>query len=518
MNQCPDLPGAGKLAQTVYQQYPRVVVGVGALASDALPGRLDDWASRRAGRLTYRTLTEFAGPSAEGGKYDCPCGRITSESLGRRLSIQLKPGIRWAQGSSTLGNADVARLLLDMAVPGNPNYRVNWADCLTAVSLRGTYGIDVELHQSHVCPEAMLQMVVRPRGSAEKPDQPPPANGPFVLHAHSPQETVFASNEQYFAARANQPKEVVERRFDSIAAAVFALRRGDIQVLDRVNPWTLASLRQDAQIVVEPYALPLIHCLIPNLRRPLMSDRNFRRALAFGIQRQAILQQITGGAAIPGCAVTSSPFPIGVGANDPMGYATDETIEPRPYEPRLAVALCFVALETFSKTPEGKGQKLKTVPKLTLACPPDEIAKVACASIKKQLALVGIPVDVRVLEGPLPANIPDDVDILYSELAMWEPVVDARRLLGENGMVGQCSAYMNLALRQLDEAAEWVQVRESLRHVHRLVHDDIAVIPLWQLAEHFAYRKDLRGMASKPVILYQNVEQWRPAFPSSADQ
>jgi hypothetical protein len=284
-------------------------------------------------------------------------------------------------------------------------------------------------------------------------------------------------------------------------------------MLDRVNPWTLASLRADPRVVVEPYALPLVHCLIPNLRRPLMSDRNFRRALAFGIQRQAILNQLLGGAQIPGCVVTSSPFPLGISVNDPMGYASDETIEPRPYEPRLAKALSFVALETYSKLQQGKGKELKTVPKLTLAYPPDEIARLACASIKIQLGLVGIPIELRVLDSPLPTKIPDDVDLMYAELAMWEPVIDARRLLGENGMVGQCSSYMSLALRQLDEASEWVQVRGSLRRVHRLAHDDIAVVPLWQLIEHFAYRDNLRGVAPRPVTLYQNIEQWRPASP-----
>ena len=45
------------------------------------------------------------------------------------------------------------------------------------------------------------------------------------------------------------PKEVVERRFDSVAQAILALKKGDIQVIDRVNPWSLASLRSDRKSV-----------------------------------------------------------------------------------------------------------------------------------------------------------------------------------------------------------------------------------------------------------------------------
>ena len=115
-----------------------------------------------------------------------------------------------------------------------------------------------------------------------------------------------------------------------------------ILVLDRVNPWNLATLRADPHLVVQPYALPLIHCLIPNMRRPLTADRNFRRALAYGITRDAILQQMLGGVDVPGCYVTSGPFPRGIDPGDPMGYAYDDSIDPRPYLPRLAMALASV--------------------------------------------------------------------------------------------------------------------------------------------------------------------------------
>ena len=89
----------GELAKTVYQNYSRVVVGVGAISGNPLPDRPDDWTARRDSRLLYRTLTEFIGASSEGGKYDCPPGMISSGNLGRRLTFQLKPGVGWAEGT-----------------------------------------------------------------------------------------------------------------------------------------------------------------------------------------------------------------------------------------------------------------------------------------------------------------------------------------------------------------------------------------------------------------------------------
>lgn len=508
----PDLPGARQLALTVHRKFSRVVVGVGSFAVDFTPGKLNDWPARRDSRLVYRTLAEFAGPSIEGGNYICPVGEISSEALGRRMAIKLKPGIRWAKGDNTLSNSDVSIRLLEMAVPGNPAYRLDWADLIGAVSLRGVYGVEVELRRAHVRPEAMLQIVLTPQNYTASSGEPPPTNGPLVVKSRSEQETIFTANDQYFAVEPGQPMEIVERRYDTVALAVRALKRGDIEVLDRVNPWTLTELRREEELVVQPYALPLIHCLVPNLHRPLLSDRTFRRALAYGIHRWAILELMLGGKEVPGCKVTSSPFPLSIGPNDPMGYASDESIKPRPYEPRLTIALANVSLQNYIDSPAGKKQKLEEMPTLVLAHPSDEIASGACASIQLQLKLVGIPVELRPITGPMPERVPDDVDLLYVELATWEPVVDARRLLGEDGMSGKCSPYMSQALRRLDEAVEWGQVRTCLHRVHRLAHADVAVVPLWQVVDHFAYRERVRGISTRPVSLYQNIEQWRPAF------
>jgi ABC-type transport system substrate-binding protein len=513
----PELPGARDLARTVYRTYPRVVVGVTAPAGDALPNRLDDWATRRASRLLYRTLAEYAGASTEGGKYDCPMGDFSQQALNRRLAIKLKPGIGWADGVANLTNTDVARRLLAMADPTDPGYRVDWADLLLAVSTSGVYNVEVEFRRPHVRPEAMLQIVLTPRGAPIKAGDPPPVNGPFVVASRSPEDTVLAANSHYFATQKGQPKEIVERCYPDINKAVAALRRGDVLVLDRINPWNVAAIRGERDLVVQAYAAPLLHCLIPNLRRPLPADRNFRRALLYGIARQAILQQMLGGGEVPGCAVISGPFPQGVDASDPMGYAYDDSVEPRPYEPRLAAALANVTLKNYCKARKIQDKKPK-LPTLILAHPADEIATAASLSIQKQLKLVDIPVELRKIKGPMPAKVPDDVDLLYVELPMWEPLVDARRILGEDGMSGGCSPYMTLALRQLDEAVDWSQVRECLHRVHHIAFDDTAVIPLWQLIECFAYHQSLRGIAARPVSLYQGVEQWRPPFQYPAEK
>ena len=108
------------------------------------------------------------------------------------------------------------------------------------------------------------------------------------------------------------------------------------------------------------------------------------------------------------------------------------------------------------------------------------------------------------------ANDDLDYDLLYAELAMWEPIIDAGRLLGPKGLTGGCSPYMSLALRKLEDAGTWPDVRMRMRDVHQIAYDDVAVIPLWQTVNYFAYRGSrIDGIGDRPVILYQNIEDWQ---------
>lgn len=517
----PALPGARDLAESVHRKYPRVVVGVTLPAAGPRPGGLHDWAACRSGRLIYRTLTEFVGPSGEGGQYRCPVGQMTLEPLERRITFQIRPGLRWSASQATLSGYDVSRRLLAMADAGDPAYRADWAGLLRGVAARGVYRVDAQLRFDHVRPDALLQTTLVPYTSLEAPNRPPPANGPYLLTSQTQRQTRYRANASYFASRPGQPKEIVERHYTRGARAIRALQHGRAHVLDRVNPWSWDTVRREKGLVLRPYAMPWVHCLVPNRRRPLTAHRAFRRALVYGIHRRVILDQLLGGElersaadGATGCRVLSGPFPARASFDDPISYARDPTIEPRAYHPRLAIALAETSRREVAAAgdQDHAGKPPATIPRLVLAHPPHEPARLACTAIQRQLRLVGIPIELKEHAGPPPAQIPEDVDLLYAEVAMWEPVVDARRLLGEDGLAGRCSPYMSLALRQLDHAADWQHVRQILQRIHRIAHDEVAVVPLWQLTEHFAYHKNLTGIGARPASLYQNVEQWECAF------
>ena len=138
----PDLPGARELARDVHRKYARIIVGVSEFSPHEIPGGIDDWAARRDGRLLYRTLTEFMGAGPEGGQYACPVGEI-ADTLDRRVTIQLKPGIRWAEGNAVLTGSDLSRQLLALADPGSAAYPRNgpicWPPCRSPASTALTW-------------------------------------------------------------------------------------------------------------------------------------------------------------------------------------------------------------------------------------------------------------------------------------------------------------------------------------------------------------------------------------------
>jgi tetratricopeptide (TPR) repeat protein len=501
----PELPGAKDLAQSLHQKFPRVVVGVSEPADRCRDSsRIDDWAARRGGRLIHRQLAELAGPGPQGGRYVCPVGSLEVDPKGQQVTVKLSPGLLWANREGSLSSYDVERRLLAMGTAGDPLYRADWAEWFNDIDVRDDATLVIRLARPHLRPEALLRTMLLPCPgglvAAGPSDLERISNGLYAPTPLSPHDEVSFRNYRYTPSSGSRhPREIAERCYLQMSKAVAALRRGEIEVLDRLDPWDIVAVRTIPGVKVETYRMPLVHCLIPNRRRPLVGQRGVRRALVYAIDRGAILRTLTGGADLPDCQVVSGPFPARIGGAKPPLPAYDEAIAPLAYDPRLAALLLRDAAGDMAV-------------RLVLAHPPEPIARMACAAIREQLQIAGVQVELRELAPGAASRPAADVDLVYAELAVWEPLVDARRVLGEDGLAGGCSPAMGLALRQLAEAADWQQAAARLRQIHGLAQQEAAVIPLWQLSDHFAYRGELKAVGSEPISLYENVEQWTVDF------
>lgn len=537
----PELPGAADCLRRVQTAYPRLRVGVTLAAKNPDPASLTDWSARRSGRLVARCWAEWSGIGPEGGIYATPFHSMRSEDLGRRLVFTVTASDRGTIRSGPIAS-DLAELCWAMGSADDRRFFLPWADLAQELAAGPRGELIVQLRRPHVRPEVFLRQAVTCRwaatanaaadasttrtgmdegkSAASRANGVPELNerfaviGPYVLDSDATSNppadvAVLLSNNAYDERTPGRPAEIDEVPFARGRDALAALRRGDLDAVDRVNPWERGLVEGQADLELRKYAAPLVHMLVPNLSRPLPADRDFRRALLLGIDRERILRMLLDGRSEEGCRVISGPFPVGTKRADPLGYAYDADIEPRAYQPAAALALVQVAAAQARDTARKQGRPIPEGNAIHLRLPPHEIAREACREIARQWRLLGL--DVRLIEASpgdaTPAS--DTWDFMYVEAAMWEPAGDVFRLFSLPMFDDRLSPYVTLSLARVMEAADWPEMSARLRAVHRAVHDDVAVLPLYQLEDYFVIRKGIEAVPPRPAVLYQDVENWR---------
>ncbi len=148
-------------------------------------------------------------------------------------------------------------------------------------------------------------------------------------------------------------------------------------------------------------------------------------------------------------------------------------------------------------------------PEITLAYPADDMIELACEAIAQNWAIIGVKTKLRRLPPGQVVPKDDNYDFLYSEITMQEPLLDIFKVLGDHGLAPLVSASINLELQQIARVSKWSEAYQSLKTIHKHCNAEMAVIPLWQIVEHYAYRKNLKNTGNQLSSLYQNVDRWQ---------
>jgi ABC-type transport system substrate-binding protein len=170
-----------------------------------------------------------------------------------------------------------------------------------------------------------------------------------------------------------------------------------------------------------------------------------------------------------------------------------------------------VAANELKSQFEKTGKPAPKLTPLTLGHPADEISRIACRALSRQWKTIGI--DVNLIEFPPGVFIDQkaECDLVYTQGATWEPIVDAGRLFAPGGLTPVDNSYVNLMLRKVESARDWVEARQGLRDLHRQLHEDVSVIPLWQTFDFYAWRRSVQGIQDGQSSLYQTIGQWQVA-------
>ncbi len=491
----PGAAGAVELAGQIQRDGQLVVVGVTGKSLGQMSNRLSDWNGRRVERLLGRRLVELTGYSAQGATYRYPFGEVTHDPTGRTWTIQLQPRSAPSQAGAGdwLHGYDITPLFISAEL----------RPPIEHIEVHDVYTVELEMSHPTLAAESFLQPLVRS-----------PLAAPYAAAGEQPGEktspVTFKAGDQYTLGR--PPKLLVEAPMQDNDRAVQSLVAGEIDVLDRVAPWNVRRLKSDSTVVVSRYALPTVHAILPISDHPLLRSREFRRALVYGIPRRRIVEEVLWPAdERQGAAVVSGPFTRGEELNDPLAYAYDTLIEPRPYDPRLAAGLVAVARSAAAAalSADDDAPTLNQLGQpLVLGYPADPVVRELCRIIKQQLASLGVEISLVEIDAATPPSELQGIDLVYLELAMWEPVRNIQELLGAGGLAPRSGARLPAELVHLAGAGSWTEIRERLLAIHRIVHDDLPMIPLWQTTNYFAYRRGLAGIGERPLVLYQDVEDW----------
>ena len=299
--------------------------------------------------------------------------------------------------------------------------------------------------------------------------------------------------------------EVIERLYPSYEKGVQGLLRGEVSMLTRVESSAVPLLRADRRFRVVETALPVTHLLQFNPRSRASANRELRRALAYGINREKILTetvlmdpQQSRGRVVSGPFATHGLSPQNRRVN---GYAYNARIEPRRYDPTLAASLSLVARKQF-------GGEL---PELKLLCTPDPVARRAARRLVAHWSAAGIR--VKLLDGYEAMRGAGDWDLVYRIVRLSEPAMQLWPLLTlEPTAQVESLAFLPDWLRQklieLDRAGDWSSAVTLLRALHADMAAAAVLIPLWELDDFVVYRRTIRGYPSAPLFEYQGIERW----------
>lgn len=504
----PTLEGAEASYREAFAALPTLDVAV-----VDRPRPLGPWvrspADARVAPLLYRPLLARGDGDEETPHEDRP-GQLVANlevtNLGRQLDLTLREGAEWSDGSGPVSALDVVRSLAERADPLSPRYSVRWERLLERAEVAGPRQVRVMLRRSSLTPEHWLHGPIRPahagrNGRAALPDgsRPLVGSGPFRVDG-------TVEGDSTFLAAPGSPaviRRVREFPVADVAQLIKALQRGQVSLAESIPPNVVAELSGHDEIRLGRYAQPSLHMLALDGRNPALTNRTLRRAISYAIPRDLIL-----GESLLGRPADAENRPMdGVFAAD--SYANAPGVEPLGHNALLARMLVAAARKEMGTGPI----------RLRLEYPASPVARTAVPRIVEALRAAGL--EIEPLERP-ESQLESELrggrrfDLAYRASRCEEPVVDVGPLIcpgydapsQTDALASVASPRILQLLLELEQAPEFPTARGIAIQIDRESRDELPVIPLWQIVDHYAWRSRLAGPPEQTTSLYDGIERW----------
>jgi peptide/nickel transport system substrate-binding protein len=506
----PELEGAGARFQEAFAAMPTLDVGVIDLAVPAGPW-IRSLADERVASLSYLPILARDDEDAARGRLP---GQLASEmqkaDLGRQLILTLRSGPSWSDDGRAVSAVDIVRSLSDRAVPSSPNFNARWAEMLERVEIVDDRQVVVRLARAPLKPESWLLGPIGPahtgrdaQATSAEGVRRPVSDGLYAWEQRRGDVATYVFHKSDANPNAPKIQRIREHRIPRVATALNALIQGDITLLEHVPIDQVAALQKQPEIQLGRYDRPALHQIALDGRTPALRNRTLRRGLSYALDRRTFLEETLLRRPID---AANSPSD-GVFAKE--SYANAPDVAPLGFDPLLARMLVAAGIK------EMGGNAVK----LTFEYPARPEARVIVPRILE--ALRGTGLEINAIERPeseLESGLRSGrrFDLAYRVARCGEPVTDAGILLcpgydappSEDALAALASSRILQLLLQLEQAPDWATARGLVALIDREVRDELPIIPLWQLEDHYAWRARLKGPKETTGLLYHEIEQW----------
>jgi peptide/nickel transport system substrate-binding protein len=266
--------------------------------------------------------------------------------------IQLRPGVKFSDGSTLDANDVVVSFARAPAVPNSPASLALFTRSIKAVTAVDPMKVRIETkYPDPLLPSMLPEILIIPSElkDASTADynsgKAMVGTGPFVLESYTPGDrVVMKRNEGYWGKKADWTK--VQLRFiTNDAARVAALLSGDVQLIENVPPDLVERVKSNPnfKFVQSPPVLPVYvgfdvggevtaHVSpvnpAPGAKANPLLDKRVRQALSYGIDRKAISERIQQGTTAPAGQLLLDGL-----------FGASSKVKPHPYDPEKAKAL-----------------------------------------------------------------------------------------------------------------------------------------------------------------------------------
>lgn len=324
----------------------------------------------------------------------------------------------------------------------------------------------------------------------------PVGTGPFKYQSHvSGSHFVVQANPDYYEGRP-EIDQVVFKVMPDVNAQIAALKSGDMDIVWTVPPMHMAALENEGNIEFTQVSVPQWYWFPVNLNNPIFADKRVRQAMAYGLDRQAIVDQIVGGQG----EVASGPLP------SVLSWIPRDTFTVYPFDPDKAKQL----LAEAGWTPGADGILVNSSGEkfgfTLLADKGDPVREQIYLVAHDQWRKLGMDVDIQYTEW-------NTILSLYAEgkfdsrLGWWviKPDPDIYDYFHTDGALNQIR-YSNPEVDRLLElgqaTVDTAERADIYRQVQEILIDDQPSIFLYYPVEVRATSKRLQGL---PPIAYRDA-------------